>query len=151
MYPPIPTQFLKYWYHYHHLNGSSLFRRSRFHKRCYENENDTNPILGAQDFGHSVRYLYQHLRLGRVYGRLRILGDGRGSGYAPRSHCDHSYCAAYRLARIGGVLFLVLGALYIVMFWDRGHWSAYLLISGPLFLIGTLFLVSWHYRRDAHA
>jgi hypothetical protein len=57
---------------------------------------------------------------------------------------------AWRWERVGGVLFLLLGALYIVMFWDRGHWSAYLLISGPLFLIGTLFLVGWHYQRDAH-
>jgi len=58
---------------------------------------------------------------------------------------------AWRWERIGGVLFLLLGALYIVMFWDRGHWIAYLLISGPLFLIGALFLVSWHYRKDTHA
>ena len=58
---------------------------------------------------------------------------------------------AWRWERVGGVLFLLLGALYIVMFWDRGHWTAYLLISGPLFLIGALFLVDWHYRRDTHA
>ena len=58
---------------------------------------------------------------------------------------------AWRWERVGGVLFLLLGALYIAMFWDRGHWTAYLLISGPLFLIGALFLAGWHYRRDAHA
>ena len=58
---------------------------------------------------------------------------------------------AWRWERVGGVLFLLLGALYIVMFWERGHWSAYLLISGPLFLIGALFLVSWHYQKDTPA
>ncbi len=26
------------------------------------------------------------------------------------------------------------------------HWSAYVLISGPLFLVGAMFLIDWVYR-----
>jgi len=53
---------------------------------------------------------------------------------------------SWRWEWVGGILFTALGALYLVMFWGRFHWSAYLLISGPLFLVGVLFLISWLYR-----
>ena len=42
---------------------------------------------------------------------------------------------------------ILLGILYIVIAWGRFHWSAYLVIAGPLFLIGLLFLVEWIYER----
>ena len=54
--------------------------------------------------------------------------------------------AAWRWEWIGGVLFIFLGVLYIYMW--RGHWSAYLVISGPLFLLGGLFLLNWFYREE---
>lgn len=41
---------------------------------------------------------------------------------------------------IGGVIFVGLGVVYLVLAWGSVHWSAYALISGPLFLIGFLFL-----------
>jgi len=53
---------------------------------------------------------------------------------------------SWRWEWVGGILFTALGALYLVMFWGRFHWSAYLLISGPLFLVGVLFLINWLYR-----
>jgi len=56
---------------------------------------------------------------------------------------------SWRWEWIGGILFTGLGVLYLVAF--RGqHWSAYLLISGPLFLIGALFLLNWLYRAELH-
>ena len=48
---------------------------------------------------------------------------------------------AWRWERLGGGLFIFLGLLYIWLFWDPGRWVAYLIISGPLFLIGVLFLL----------
>jgi hypothetical protein len=50
---------------------------------------------------------------------------------------------AWRWERWGGFLFIALGVLYILFFWDPTHWPAYLLISGPLFLVGILFLLNW--------
>lgn len=50
---------------------------------------------------------------------------------------------AWRWEWIGGLLFIALGALYIAWFWSPGNWAAYLIISGPLFLVGILFLFSW--------
>jgi hypothetical protein len=47
---------------------------------------------------------------------------------------------AWRWEGIGGVTFVALGVVYLVLAWGSVHWSAYALISGPLFLIGFLFL-----------
>jgi hypothetical protein len=54
---------------------------------------------------------------------------------------------AWRWERVGGFLFLALGLFYIVMAWDPSQWIAYLIISGPLFLLGILFIVSGQWRR----
>ena len=53
---------------------------------------------------------------------------------------------SWRWEWVGGILFIALGVLYLVMSWGRFHWSAYLAISGPLFLVGVLFLINWLYR-----
>ena len=53
---------------------------------------------------------------------------------------------SWRWEWVGGIMFIALGALYLVTSWGRFHWSAYLLISGPLFLVGVLFLINWLYR-----
>jgi len=55
---------------------------------------------------------------------------------------------SWRWEWVGGVLFTVLGALYLVMSWGQFHWSVYLTMSGPLFLVGVLFLINWLYRRE---
>jgi hypothetical protein len=51
---------------------------------------------------------------------------------------------AWRWERVGGVLFLLLGVFYIVMVYPRVDLISYLLIAGPLFLVGILFLVCRH-------
>lgn len=53
---------------------------------------------------------------------------------------------AWRWERIGGFLFIALGVLYVLLFWDPTRWPAYLLISGPLFLVGILFILDGYYR-----
>jgi hypothetical protein len=58
---------------------------------------------------------------------------------------------AWRWEWVGGILFSTLGALYLVEFWGRFHWSAYALIAGPLFLIGILFFLAWLCGRHLRA
>jgi len=54
---------------------------------------------------------------------------------------------AWRWERAGGFLFIALGVLYIALFWDPSRWPAYLMISGPLFLVGILFIFDDYYRE----
>jgi hypothetical protein len=51
---------------------------------------------------------------------------------------------------IAGVLFPVLGVLYIAWAWNKpfGRWSTFLLMAGPPVLTGALFLLNWYYRAD---
>jgi hypothetical protein len=58
---------------------------------------------------------------------------------------------SWRREWIGGILFIALGIFYVVWAWGRGHWAAYALISGPLLLIGILFLLNWRHRAVLHA
>jgi len=62
--------------------------------------------------------------------------------------------AAWRREWIGAAVFPLLGALYIVFAWGRFHWSAYVVIPGPLFLLGLLYGIAWirgRVRRRATA
>ncbi len=53
---------------------------------------------------------------------------------------------AWRWEWIGAVLFIALALFYLVSSWGRFQWSTYLVIPGPLVLIGVLFLFNWKYR-----
>ena len=55
---------------------------------------------------------------------------------------------AWRWEWVGGVLFNSLGAFYVLTTWGRVHWSAYVAIGGPLFLMGALFLANWFLRTE---
>jgi hypothetical protein len=55
---------------------------------------------------------------------------------------------AWRWEWVGAVAFIGLALLYLLQVWGREHWSAYLAISGPLALIGVLFLFNWIYRAQ---
>lgn len=57
----------------------------------------------------------------------------------------------WRWEWIGAVLFPAMGVFYFVTTRGRMHWSAYLLISGPLFLLGLLFLLNWRHHQELHA
>jgi hypothetical protein len=54
---------------------------------------------------------------------------------------------AWRWPWAGAVLFAALGLAYIVIAPDRVDAIAYLLISGPLFLVAALFLADWFSGR----
>ena len=55
---------------------------------------------------------------------------------------------AWRWELAGALAFTGLAIFYLVAFWGRLHWSAYVIISGPLFLLGALFLLSWRWRSE---
>jgi len=58
---------------------------------------------------------------------------------------------AWRWEWIGAVLFISLSLFFLVWTWGRMHWSAYVGISGPLALLGILFLFNWIYRAQLRA
>lgn len=56
--------------------------------------------------------------------------------------------AVWRHEWIGAILFPLLSIAYVAVTSGRFHWSAYALISGPLLLVGVLFLLNWRYRIE---
>lgn len=57
----------------------------------------------------------------------------------------------WRWEWVGGILFPALGIFYLVWAWGKFPWSVYLIISGPLFLVGILFLINWFHRKELQA
>jgi hypothetical protein len=49
---------------------------------------------------------------------------------------------AWRWPKVGAVVYAALGCFYIVMAWGRFPIATYLIIAGPAFVIGALFLAS---------
>ena len=58
---------------------------------------------------------------------------------------------SWRWEWVGAVLFVALGLVYIYFAVGRGHPEWALGISGPLFLVGGLFLVNWLKRKQIRA
>ena len=56
--------------------------------------------------------------------------------------------ASWRREWIGGVGFIALAVAYSMM--ARGHVDWMLAISGPLLVVGTLFLWSWRHHGELH-
>jgi len=56
----------------------------------------------------------------------------------------------WRREWLGGAPFIALGVLYVVDARNKPFfgWDAFLLISGPLLLVGALFLLGWRYRAQ---
>jgi hypothetical protein len=52
---------------------------------------------------------------------------------------------SWRRAWVGGFVLPALGLWYLLSESGRIHWSVYLVISGPLFVTGVLFLSDWIY------
>jgi hypothetical protein len=57
----------------------------------------------------------------------------------PAFICLAVLLVAWRWERIGAVLYVVLGVVYLGMAWGRFPLVAYISITGPLVLIGLLF------------
>ena len=75
------------------------------------------------DFWHTVQALFMHL--------------------LPTFAVLLALAVAWRWESIGAILFIGLGIYYIISFGGRFDWPVYLVIAGPLFLAGLLFLVNW--------
>lgn len=45
---------------------------------------------------------------------------------------------------IGGIFFTLLGILYIILEWGKFDWPAYVLIAGPMLILGILYFVGWN-------
>ncbi len=50
---------------------------------------------------------------------------------------------SWRRDWFGAFSFLALGFLYLATGWGQVHWTAFLVISGPLLAVGALFLLAW--------
>jgi hypothetical protein len=57
--------------------------------------------------------------------------------------------AAWRRELVGATGFIALALIYIVMTWGRFPLPVYLVIAGPLALIGVLFLASWYQEHHS--
>ena len=55
---------------------------------------------------------------------------------------------AWRWEKIGGILFILLVVTYIALFWEPDRLPGNLLISGPLLLVGILFLLDGFLGRE---
>ncbi len=55
---------------------------------------------------------------------------------------------SWRWEWVGAILFTALAVFYLV--WARGKFPliTYLVMSGPLFLVGVLFLINWVHRTE---
>jgi hypothetical protein len=83
---------------------------------------------------------------------LDVFGEGRGFGETAVALLMHLVPTAivvavlaisWRWEIVGGVAFLGLAVAYIAMAWGRFPLDVYVVVAGPLFLTGVLFLVGW--------
>jgi uncharacterized membrane protein HdeD (DUF308 family) len=90
---------------------------------------------------------------------LDVFGEGRGfwqTLLALTMHLIPTFLlllilwVSWRREWIGGMLFPLLGVLYIVSAWNKpfGNWSVFLLIAGPPVVTGALFLLNWYRRGE---
>ncbi|MDD3293024.1 MAG: hypothetical protein PHT67_02985 [Candidatus Pacebacteria bacterium] len=54
---------------------------------------------------------------------------------------------AWKRDLVGAIAYFILGFGYILMAGFDRPWSWYVFISGPAFLVGTLFLISWFQKK----
>jgi hypothetical protein len=50
---------------------------------------------------------------------------------------------AHRFPMAGAIFFAVIAIIYIITGWANLHWTAHLLIAGPLFVLGLLYLMAY--------
>jgi len=54
---------------------------------------------------------------------------------------------AWKWGHIGGFIFIALGFLYIIMSWGKGSVFTFIIISGPSFLVGLLFMIDYYVKK----
>jgi hypothetical protein len=50
---------------------------------------------------------------------------------------------AHRFPMAGAIIFAVFATIYIITGWANLHWTAHVLIAGPLFLLSFLYLIAY--------
>ncbi len=91
-----------------------------------------------------------------------VFGEGRGfwqTALALLMHLIPTFVivavliVSWRREWIGGILFIVLGVLYVIWAWNKpfAKWDVFLMIGGPPVLTGVLFLLNWRYRAELRA
>lgn len=55
---------------------------------------------------------------------------------------------SWRWGWLGAIMFNAFGILYIVFTWGKFPLVTYLVISGPVVLVGILFMFNWFYRKE---
>jgi hypothetical protein len=90
---------------------------------------------------------------------LDVFGEGHGFWQTVGAFLIHlvptyvvviALVVAWHREWIGAIIFNGLAVFYLIWAWDRFTWVTYLAISGPLFLVGALFLINWLYRVELH-
>ncbi len=88
---------------------------------------------------------------------LDVFGEGYGAGETVQALLMHLVptgvvllvlAVTWRWEWVGGVLFPALGIWHLIESWGQEHWASHVLISGPLFIVGVLFLINWFYRGE---
>jgi len=54
---------------------------------------------------------------------------------------------AHKRPYLGAIIFGVLALTYIITGWSGMHWSAHLLIAGPLMLMSILYIIAYKSNR----
>lgn len=89
---------------------------------------------------------------------LDVLGEGGGFRHTTVALAMHlipaalvviALALAWRWEWVGGALFIALGLSYTRMNLNHPDWI--LVIAGPLFLVGGLFLAGWFTRTEVRA
>ena len=50
---------------------------------------------------------------------------------------------AYQRPLIGSIIFAVSGIFYIITGWANLHWTAYILVAGPLLVVSILYVIAY--------
>ena len=99
---------------------------------------------------HSIRNVFESVCLGRIRPRFGFWK----TILALLIHLIPIYVVVIVLAItwrwewVGAILFNALAVFYVFWFWGRFPLATYLVISGPLVLMGFLFLFNWIFRAQ---
>jgi hypothetical protein len=55
---------------------------------------------------------------------------------------------SWRHEWFGGIVYVGLAAVYVIGMWGRFDWTVYVLMAGPLLVMGALFMINWVYRAE---
>lgn len=55
---------------------------------------------------------------------------------------------SWRRELIGAILFFALALFYPIWAWGQFPFVTYLVMSGPLFLVGIFFVINWKYKAE---